>query len=68
MERAFRREKQRGGHTVNCPECKSTSLQSCGFEIEAGKPGIAHYICLDCYCAFGGSFMRSGTTDEEDIL
>ena len=53
---------------MNCPECKSTNLQSCGFQIEAGKDAIAHYVCLDCYCAFGGSFLNSRTTDEEDIL
>jgi len=64
---------------LKCPECKSTSLQPCGFKVEVGKPAIAHYVCLGCYCAFGGSFLtpsressrsnlNSRTTDEEDIL
>ena len=53
---------------MNCPECKSTNLQSCGFKIEVGKAAIAHYVCMDCFCAFGGSFLNSRTTDEEDIL
>ena len=43
-------------------------MQGDGFEIEVGKAAIVHYICLECYCAFGGSFLNSGTTDEEDIL
>ena len=54
---------------MNCPECKSTNVQSCGFQIEAGKEAIAHYVCLECYCAYGGSFYPGDrTTDEEDIL
>lgn len=53
---------------MNCPDCESEKTQPCGFDIESGEVAIAHYVCLECYCAYGGSFWKSETADEEDIL